>query len=184
MLQKAPIQTCPKLASFPKTILPRIVSGEGKSEIEWAPRLQKENTLHSNHYSLTTNTIMKLKWAILHQIYAQALESLPWILPWCFSPIGSSLHHGHKLLITDATILRKQKIENCYIDLKRRCECMGDVTWEAANNCNFRWNSTPSHPTCFINYYHLSNQILWEALHYLCCNGNVTKKERTCRKEH
>jgi hypothetical protein len=40
-------------------------------------------------------------------------------LPGCFSPISSRFHHGHKLLITDATILwenrklKKNALKTC-----------------------------------------------------------------------
>lgn len=107
---------------FTETKLSRVVSVEWKREIEWAPRLMKEITFYLNHNSLTTNLIVELKWAILHQIYAQAFESLPRILPGCFSPISSRFHHGHKFVITYATILWKQKVEKCSKHLWRMCE--------------------------------------------------------------
>jgi len=80
------------------------INGRTETLVSTSRTYDELYNLDSNR--LTGKRIVEMQWTILHQVKAQTLEPLPWILSRCLSPISSSFHHCNKLLITDTTILK------------------------------------------------------------------------------
>jgi len=74
--------------------------------VMWVQAIQDQEPSNLDSNWLTGKRIVEMQRTIFHQVKAQTLEPLPWILSWCLSPISSSFHHCNKLLVTNTTILK------------------------------------------------------------------------------